>query len=138
MFSCLISDILREFAQVDTLIMGDVTYGACCVDDYTARAVGCDFMIHYGHSCLVPVQITTIKTLYVFVDIGIDQDHFVKTVVHNLSLHNSKHIELVQDDQVVKKKLALVGTIQFIAALQVFCNVFLMILALQNIVGRRV
>ena len=32
--------------------MGDVTYGACCVDDYTARALGCDMMVHYGHSCL--------------------------------------------------------------------------------------
>ena len=24
--------------------MGDVTYGACCVDDFTARALGADFM----------------------------------------------------------------------------------------------
>ena len=32
--------------------MGDVTYGACCIDDFTARALGCDLMIHYGHSCL--------------------------------------------------------------------------------------
>lgn len=32
--------------------MGDVTYGACCVDDYTAMALGCDMLIHYGHSCL--------------------------------------------------------------------------------------
>ena len=32
--------------------MGDVTYGACCIDDYTAVALGCDILIHYGHSCL--------------------------------------------------------------------------------------
>lgn len=32
--------------------MGDVTYGACCVDDFTARALGADLMVHYGHSCL--------------------------------------------------------------------------------------
>lgn len=42
----------HRFCQVETLIMGDVTYGACCVDDYTARALGCDFLLHYGHSCL--------------------------------------------------------------------------------------
>lgn len=52
MYSCIISDILAKFAGVETVIMGDVTYGACCVDDYTARALGCDFMVHYGHSCL--------------------------------------------------------------------------------------
>ena len=34
------------------MINGDVTYGACCVDDFTARALGCDLMVHYGHSCL--------------------------------------------------------------------------------------
>ena len=32
--------------------MGDVTYGACCVDDFSARALACDLMVHYGHSCL--------------------------------------------------------------------------------------
>ncbi len=32
--------------------MGDVAYGACCIDDYGARALKCDLLIHYGHSCL--------------------------------------------------------------------------------------
>ena len=32
--------------------MGDVTYGACCIDDFSARALGCDLIVHYGHSCL--------------------------------------------------------------------------------------
>ncbi len=32
--------------------MGDVTYGACCIDDFTAKALGADFLVHYGHSCL--------------------------------------------------------------------------------------
>lgn len=32
--------------------MGDVTYGACCIDDFSARALDCDLIIHYGHSCL--------------------------------------------------------------------------------------
>ena len=44
--------IVSRFTEADTLIMGDVTYGACCVDDYAARALGADIMIHYGHSCL--------------------------------------------------------------------------------------
>lgn len=41
-----------RFTKADTIVMGDVTYGACCVDDFTARALGADFMVHYGHSCL--------------------------------------------------------------------------------------
>lgn len=46
------NSVTNRFTNADTVIMGDVTYGACCVDDYTARALGCDLMIHYGHSCL--------------------------------------------------------------------------------------
>ena len=39
-----------------TFIMGDVTFGACCVDDYSAAALGADFLVHYGHSwCGLPV-----------------------------------------------------------------------------------
>lgn len=105
MFSCTIADIIEQFTGASVLIMGDVTYGACCVDDFTARALGVDLMIHYGHSCLVPVTTTTIKMLYVFVDIKIDNEHFIETVKLNFP-------------QPGALKIALVSTIQFVAALQ--------------------
>ena len=102
MFAPLISDILAQFCPgTDMLIMGDVTYGACCVDDYTARALGCDLLVHYGHSCLVPIDQTGrdgIKTLYVFVTIGVDTEHLIRTVERNFQ---------------TGKRIALVGTIQF-------------------------
>lgn len=41
-----------RFTKAEVMVMGDVTYGACCVDDFTARALGVDFLVHYGHSCL--------------------------------------------------------------------------------------
>ncbi|KMS94847.1 hypothetical protein BVRB_014740 [Beta vulgaris subsp. vulgaris] len=41
MFSLSISDIFRTFALVsDVFILADVTYGACCVDDLFAAALG--------------------------------------------------------------------------------------------------
>ena len=103
LFATTISDILTGFCRgTETLIMGDVTYGACCIDDYTARALGCDLLVHYAHSCLIPVDVTAIKTLYVFVDIGIDTAHLVATLERNFA---------------AGKTLALVGTIQFNATL---------------------
>ncbi|KAL7753437.1 Diphthamide biosynthesis protein 1 [Sorochytrium milnesiophthora] len=104
MFACAISDILEQFTGVETVIMGDVTYGACCIDDFSAIALGCDFLIHYGHSCLVPVDVTKIKTLYVFVDIQIDIQHLVDTVRHNFE---------------TGKRIAIVGTIQFVGSIQI-------------------
>jgi 2-(3-amino-3-carboxypropyl)histidine synthase len=109
MYACTISDILSGFAGVECVILGDVTYGACCVDDYTAVAAGCDFLIHYGHSCLVPVNVTKVKALYVFVDIGVDVEHFVETVKLNF----------VDEKTGRGGKVVMVATIQFIASLQV-------------------
>ncbi|KAF5287269.1 hypothetical protein FQR65_LT02142 [Abscondita terminalis] len=105
LFATTISDIIREFTDTDTVIMGDVTYGACCIDDLTARALGVDLLVHYGHSCLVPMDPTSsLKVLYVFVDIKIDTLHFIETV--KLNLPNTT-------------KLSFVSTIQFVGALQV-------------------
>lgn len=104
MFALTISDIIEEFCQAETIIMGDVTYGACCVDDRTAIALGADFMIHYGHSCLIPVDQTSgIKMLYIFVDIKFDLQHFVDTIKFNFNQET---------------RMAFVSTIQFVASLQ--------------------
>ncbi|RBR04457.1 hypothetical protein FVER53590_00560 [Fusarium verticillioides] len=103
LFATTISDILAQFCPgVETLIMGDVTYGACCIDDYTARALGCDLLVHYAHSCLIPVDVTTIKTLYVFVDISIDATHLLASLERNFASG---------------KTIAVVGTIQFNATI---------------------
>ncbi|KAI1729139.1 putative diphthamide synthesis protein domain-containing protein [Ditylenchus destructor] len=104
LYSCVIADILSKYTNAEIIIMGDVTYGACCVDDFTARALGCDLLVHYGHSCLVPIQDTPgIHMLYIFVNIDINLSHLVDTVRANF-----------QKDQ----GIALVSTIQFVASLQ--------------------
>jgi len=104
MFATTLSDIIETFTEAETVIMADVTYGACCVDDFSAKALGCDLMVHYGHSCLVPVdQTTNIKMLYIFVDIKIDSLHFVESL----------KVCLEKEEQV-----SLVSTIQFVATLQ--------------------
>lgn len=36
-------------------------------DDISVRAHAFDFLVHYGHTCLIPVTATTIPTFYVFV-----------------------------------------------------------------------
>ncbi|KAL3803105.1 hypothetical protein ACHAW5_001969 [Stephanodiscus triporus] len=61
-------------------VLGDVTYGACCVDDLSAKSLGCDLLVHYGHSCLVPLNRTSLPCLYVFVEICVDVGHLVDCV----------------------------------------------------------
>lgn len=108
MFSTTIADIIEDFTEAETIIMGDVTYGACCVDDYTAKALEVDLLVHYGHSCLIPIDQTAgIKVLYIFVDIKIDPLHFIETIKLNF---------------VTSKRLCLVSTIQFVVTLQSVAN----------------
>ena len=99
MFACVLADIVHQFTGAETVIMGDVTYGACCIDDLCAKELGCDFMVHYGHSCLVPVDVTSpLPILYVFVEITFDVDHLVQCVTQTLPRES---------------RVALAGTIQF-------------------------
>ena len=67
--------------------------------------LGCDLLVHYGHSCLVPIQETSgIHLLYIFVNIDINLSHLLDIVEANFKPN---------------QKLALVSTIQFVASLQV-------------------
>ena len=83
------------------IVLGDVAYGACCVDDLAASALGADFLVHYGHSCLVPVDVTTMPCMYIFVDIRFDTGHMLACIRQNFPAGT---------------KLALAGTIQFASA----------------------
>lgn len=108
MFAVQLCDIIERFTQADTVVMGDVTYGACCVDDFTAKALDVDLLVHYGHSCLVPVDQTEgVKVLYVFVDIKIDAIHLIETVKLNFTK---------------EQRLLFVSTVQFVTTLQGLIN----------------
>jgi len=76
-------------------------------------------LVHYGHSCLVPVDRMTggIKMLYIFVDIKLDACHFIDTVAHNFAKDDEDELggDKVSEG---KPRLALVSTIQFVATLQ--------------------
>jgi 2-(3-amino-3-carboxypropyl)histidine synthase len=104
MFSAPIADLLEEETGAEMVILGDVTYGACCVDDYAATALGCDFLVHYGHSCLISIKDCTLPNMmYVFVEIDIDVSHFVDTIKALVPSHT---------------KVCCIATIQFVSSLR--------------------
>ncbi|KAF6160448.1 hypothetical protein GIB67_019217 [Kingdonia uniflora] len=106
MYSLVLSDIFKTYGKLDEcFILGDVTYGACCIDDFSATALDAQLLIHYGHSCLIPIDSTKIPSLYVFVEIKIDVNRLIDTIKLNT-------------DAIKTKKLALAGTIQFSAAIR--------------------
>lgn len=105
MYSLIISDILQTFTDVThCFVLGDVTYGACCVDDLSAAALSADLLIHFGHSCLVPIDFTAIPCLYIFVEIFIDSNKLLNQIKLNFLREKFSFI--------------LAGTIQFSHAIR--------------------
>lgn len=110
-FGPILVDIMQAFFEdsgekgIKFITMGDLTYGACCIDDYLASSLNCDLVVHYAHSCLVPINTlnTNVKYLYVFLDIKFDQEHLIECVRHNFkpNVHN----------------IALASTVQFVATI---------------------
>jgi diphthamide biosynthesis protein 2 len=45
-------------------ILGDTSYGECCVDEVAAQHLMADVVVHYGNACLSPTR--TLPVLYVF------------------------------------------------------------------------
>ena len=85
----------------EAIIMGDVVYGACCIDDYMADILGCDLIIHYGHSCLIPVTTTKIPVLYIFVEITLPHEGLLQVMRANFA----------------GKRVALLATVQYVGTL---------------------
>ena len=40
LFATSLADIIEKYTNAEVIIMADVTYGACCVDDFSAKALG--------------------------------------------------------------------------------------------------
>lgn len=105
MYSTVLADLYQRVVPTLTQVsvLGDVTYGACCVDDLGAKALGADLLVHFGHSCLVPLQHTVIPCLYVFVEIQMDIPHMVDCL----------HATLLTSTPTAKPHVYLLGTVQF-------------------------
>jgi diphthamide biosynthesis protein 2 len=58
-------------------ILGDTSYGACCVDEVAAEHVDADVVVHYGRSCLSPPS--RLPVIYVFTERPLDLDALVAT-----------------------------------------------------------
>lgn len=58
-------------------ILGDTSYGACCVDEVAAEHVDADCLVHYGRSCLSPPS--RLPVIYVFTERPLDLDQTIAT-----------------------------------------------------------
>lgn len=63
------ADLIRHHSDdadqaVFYFILGDTSYGECCVDEVAAEHLNADLVVHYGNACLSPTR--SLPVLYVF------------------------------------------------------------------------
>ncbi len=91
--SVILSDIIQTFSSsCETIILGDITYGACCIDDLGCQQLGVHLLLHYGHSCLIPITESAVRVMYIFVDIMVDVDCCSDIINNNFSKENKLYI----------------------------------------------
>lgn len=87
-------------------ILGDTSYGACCVDEVAAEHVDADAIVHYGRSCLSPAS--RLPVIYVFTEKPLDLDLLVSSfqqtyeekdseVILMADIPYSHHVPLLHD-----------------------------------------
>ncbi|XP_038580519.1 2-(3-amino-3-carboxypropyl)histidine synthase subunit 2 isoform X2 [Micropterus salmoides] len=62
--SVAVSAEIERNSNVKSFILGDTSYGSCCVDEVAAEHVGADCIVHYGSACLSPSK--RLPLMYVF------------------------------------------------------------------------
>ncbi|KAF2830585.1 diphthamide biosynthesis protein [Ophiobolus disseminans] len=65
----------EEELQERLFILGDTSYGACCVDEVAAEHVDADVVVHYGRSCLSPPS--RLPVIYVFTERPLDLESLI-------------------------------------------------------------
>lgn len=55
-------------------ILGDTSYGECCVDEVAAQHLDADIVVHYGNACLSPTR--ALPVLYVFHSSFVSESHY--------------------------------------------------------------
>lgn len=77
------ADAEETATPVRITILGDTSYGSCCVDEIAGEHVDADVVVHYGRACLSPTA--RLPVLYIFTHIEVEIEHAVNAFLHSFS-----------------------------------------------------
>jgi diphthamide biosynthesis protein 2 len=63
---------LKDYSIERMFILGDTSYGSCCVDEVAAQHLNADCVVHYGHTCLSPTS--KLPVIFVFGNASCDPE----------------------------------------------------------------
>ncbi|XP_029004493.1 2-(3-amino-3-carboxypropyl)histidine synthase subunit 2 [Betta splendens] len=101
--SVLVAAEIEKNSSAKTFILGDTSYGSCCVDEVAAEHVGADCIVHYGGACLSPCR--RLPLMYVFEKRPVDvekcaaafRDLYPGTQSHAIILYDVNYSHAISD-----------------------------------------
>ncbi|XP_073344494.1 2-(3-amino-3-carboxypropyl)histidine synthase subunit 2 [Pagrus major] len=96
---------IERNSNAKPFILGDTSYGSCCVDEVAAEHVRADCIVHYGSACLSPSK--RLPLMYVFEKRPMDLDKctsafrelYPDTQSHIIFLYDVNYIHAIKDLQ---------------------------------------
>ncbi|OMJ26764.1 Diphthamide biosynthesis protein 2 [Smittium culicis] len=86
---------IRNRTAKNVYILGDTTFGSCCVDEVAASHVNADLIVHYGNTCLS--HTSRIPVLYVYSNHYIDIQDAASKISTNIDSINPSQVLLLFD-----------------------------------------
>lgn len=74
----LVAELIKEGVGQEVFILGDTSFGECCVDEVAAQHLNADAVIHFGHTCLTPAQ--KLPVLYIYTQRDLDVPQFIQSI----------------------------------------------------------
>ncbi|KAJ3380486.1 Diphthamide biosynthesis protein 2 [Lobulomyces angularis] len=87
-FSNWVSTTLKQKTKKNFYILGDTSYGSCCVDEVSAQHANSDFLVHFGKACLT-TKTSQIPVKYCFGKEPFNFEKFIDLFKEFILLENS-------------------------------------------------
>lgn len=81
-------EMISKGTSANCFILGDTSYGSCCVDEVAASHVNGDAIIHFGQSCMSFTE--KIPVLYIFGKLSLDKENLFEKMEETFSDKDSK------------------------------------------------
>uniref|UniRef100_A0A182QA95 2-(3-amino-3-carboxypropyl)histidine synthase subunit 2 n=1 Tax=Anopheles farauti TaxID=69004 RepID=A0A182QA95_9DIPT len=81
-----------EDAAVQLFVLGDTSYGSCCVDEVAASHANADGIVHFGHACLS--KVARVPVLYVFFQHALDETRLLTALASEYGTDGTDELEL--------------------------------------------
>ena len=85
-----LNHVAPDVPEARPYILGDTSYGSCCVDEIAAEHISADVVVHYGRSCLSPTA--RLPVIYVFTQKHLDIGSILWSFLETFSDKNQKTI----------------------------------------------